>query len=99
MKRTQYTAAFKAKIVVEALRETKALSQIPAEHELNPALVTRWRAEAVAELAQLFERRSAKEADAAQSERKITELYEQIGRLTTQVSWPQQNSGLNPDAR
>ncbi len=99
MKRTQYTPAFKAKIVVEALREAKSLAQIAAEHEINPALVTRWRMEAVMELPHLFERRSAKEEDSQASERKIAELYEQIGRLTTQVSWLKKKSGLDPDAR
>ena len=99
MKRKQYSSAFKAKIVVEALRETKALTQIASEHELNPALVTRWRMEAVEELPQVFERRAAKDVSTAESERKIAELYEQIGRLTTQVSWLKKKSGLDPDAR
>jgi len=95
MKRTHYTAAFKANIVVEALRETKTLSQIAAEHEINPALVTRWRMEAVADLPHVFERRAAKDEDAQASERQIAELYEQIGRLTTQVSWLKKKSGLD----
>lgn len=98
MNRKHYTSAFKAKVVFEALRETKPLSQIAAEHEVSPALVTRWRMEAVADLPHLFDRRSTKDADTEASERKIAELYEQIGRLTTQVSWLKKKSGLDPDA-
>lgn len=54
MTRKQYSSAFKAKIAVEALREAKSLTQIASEHELNPALATRWRMEAVEELPQVF---------------------------------------------
>lgn len=97
--RKQFTAVFKTKIVIESLRESKPLTQIAVEHDVNPALVSRWRSEALDELPKIFERRSSKDADIEESERKIAELYEQIGRLTTQVSWLKKKSGLDPDAR
>ena len=53
--------------------------------------------DSVEELSRPFERRSSKEANAVESERKITELDKQIGRLTTHVSWLKK-SGLNPGA-
>jgi len=97
--RKSHSSAFKAKIVIEALRETKTLAQIAAENQIHPTLVTKWKTEALEELPSVFERRAVKDEDAQASERKITELYEQIGRLTTQVNWLKKKSGLEPDAR
>jgi len=34
--RKQYTAAFKAKLVLELLKESKSLSQLAAEHKVHP---------------------------------------------------------------
>ncbi len=96
--RKNHSAAFKAKIVIEALRETKTLAQIAAENQIHPTLVTKWKAEALEELPHVFERRALKDEDTQASERKIAQLYEQIGRLTTQVGWLKKKSGLEPDA-
>jgi transposase-like protein len=46
--RKQHSAAFKANVVVEALREAKTIQQIAAEHQIHPTLVTKWKAEALA---------------------------------------------------
>ena len=47
--RKQYSAAFKAQIVLEALKEIKTIAQIASEHQLHPNLVTKWKQEAIAE--------------------------------------------------
>ncbi len=96
--RKNHSAAFKAKIVVEALRETKTLSQIAAEYQIHPTLVTRWKAEAEQGLTEHFERNAVKDDKAEAQERKIAALYQEIGRLTTQVNWLKKKSGLEPDA-
>jgi len=88
MRRT-YSPEFKAKVVRDALREDKTLSQVAAHHEIHPNLVSQWRDQALAGLAGLFSR--AKENDWAAKEaayeQEKQELYAEIGRLTTQLSW------------
>lgn len=96
--RKQYTAAFKARIVLEALRETKTVAQIASEHQLHPNLVTKWKQEAVAELPIVFERKNTQAQAREAQEQRVAQLYEQIGRLTTQVNWLKKKSGLEPDA-
>jgi transposase len=96
--RKSYSAAFKAKIVAQALREVKPLSQIAAEHQIHPTLVTKWKTEALEGLSTLFERADAQDQKAQDQERKIDALYQEIGRLTTQVNWLKKKSGLEPDA-
>ena len=44
--RKHHSAAFKASVVVEALRETKTLAQLAAQHQIHPTLITKWKAEA-----------------------------------------------------
>jgi transposase len=41
--REQFSAAFKAQIALEALKETKPITQIASEHQLNHNPVTRWK--------------------------------------------------------
>ena len=96
--RKQHSAAFKANVVAEALREAKTVTQIAAEHQIHPTLVTKWKTEALAALTAHFQRGAAKEEKAEAQERKIAELYQEIGRLTTQVNWLKKKSGLEPDA-
>ncbi len=100
--RKQYSAAFKAQIVLEALREAKTGAQIASEHQLHPNLVTKWKQEAITELPVVFERKNTQAQVQEVQEQKVAQLYEQIGRLTTQVNWLKMNwlkkSGLEPDA-
>ena len=96
--RKQYSAAFKAQIVLEALKETRTVAQIASEHQLHPNLVTKWKQEAVAELPIVFERKNTQAQAQEAQEQKVAQLYEQIGRLTTQVNWLKKKSGLEPDA-
>jgi transposase-like protein len=98
--RKQFSAAFKAQIVLEVLKETKTIAEIASEHQLHPNLVTRWKQEAVAELPVVFERKKTQEQAQEAQEQKVAQLHEQIGRLTTQINWLKkitQKSGLESD--
>jgi len=95
--RKQYPAALKAKIVLEALRETKTITELAAEHQIHPNLITKWKQTALAELASVFERGPVKDEQVQAQEAKISELYQEIGKLTTQVNWLKKKSGLQPD--
>ncbi len=85
--RKQYTAAFKAKLVLELLKESKSLSQLAAEHKVHPNQLRQWRDAALKELPSLFEKKDQTTDLAAAHERQVEELYSEIGRLTTQVAW------------
>jgi putative transposase len=96
--RKQYPSSLKAKIVIEALRETKTISELAAEYQIHPNLITKWKLSAVAELPKLFERGVVKDETVEAQEVKISELYQEIGKLATQVNWLKKKSGLQPDA-
>ncbi len=50
-------------------------------------MVSQWKSIAVAGLPTLFERASKSADQQVEYDRKIDELYTEIGRLTTQVTW------------
>ena len=87
MMRKQYTAAFKARVVQELLKEEKTLAQIATEYEVHPTQLKNWRAVALEGLPGLFEKQDNTVALQAAHEEQITELYAEIGKLTTQVTW------------
>ena len=91
--RKRYSAAIKAKVVIELLKEEKTLTQLSAEYGVSSKQLTRWKNHALAEMPRLFDNRVEKNQE--QYETKINELYAEIGRLTTQVSWLKKKSGLN----
>jgi putative transposase len=93
--RKHHSPAFKAKIVQEALKEEKTIAQIASENEIHPNQVSAWKATALQGLPTLFERESKAQADQLAHEKQLEELYAQIGRLSTQVTWLKKKSGLD----
>jgi len=87
MMRKQYTAAYKAKVVQDLLKEEKSLAQIATEYEVHPTQLKSWRAVALEGLASLFEKQDSTVTLQAAHQQQLTELYAEIGKLTTQVTW------------
>ena len=87
MMRKQYTAAFKTRVVQELLKEEKTLAQIAAENEVHPTQLKNWRAVAVEGLPSLFEKQDSTMELKRAHEQQLTELYAEIGKLTTQITW------------
>ena len=87
MMRKQYTAAFKARVAQELLKEEKTLAQIASEYEVHPTQLKNWRSVALEGLASLFEKQDSTVVLQAAHEQQLTELYAEIGKLTTQVTW------------
>ncbi len=95
MQKRQYTAAFKAEVVQEALKEMQTLSQLGSLYGVHPTVIADWKAQALKSLASLFEKaRSELAAEKAARERQLQELYAEIGRLTTKVSWLEEEAGI-----
>jgi len=91
--KTAYTSAFKAQIVLEILKEEKTLTQIASAYGIHPSLVRDWRALALSGLPSIFEKRDTRVATEAAHAQQVEELYAEIGRLTTQVTWLKKTLG------
>ena len=83
----------KAKIVLEALRGEETLSEIASKHNIHPTLLTRWKTQAIKNLPHVFENESVKaRKQINETEKEKDELYQQIGKLTTQIEWLKKKS-------
>jgi len=85
--RKQYSAAFKARVVQELLKEEKTLVQIASQYEVHPTQLKTWRAVALEGLPGLFEKQDSTMELKRAHEEQLTELYAEIGKLSTQVAW------------
>jgi transposase len=93
--RRTFTPEEKAKIVLEILTEEKSVSQLASEHGIHANVLTRWKTEAVQNLSQLFvDDRKGITKMKNEYEKTINELYAEIGKLTSQLSWLKKKSGL-----
>ena len=85
--RKHYSALFKAQLVQKMLREEKTLAQLSSEHGVHPNQLREWRRIAVEGMPSLFEAGEATASLKATHEQQLTDLYAQIGRLTTELTW------------
>ena len=85
--RKTYTPAFKAEVVLELLKEEKPLTQLASEHALHPNMLREWKTAAIRALPSAFEKRDTLATVQAAHEQQLQELYAEIGRLTTQLTW------------
>jgi transposase-like protein len=97
--RKHYSDTFKAEVVLELLKEEKTIAQIASERHVHPNQISEWKRTVLSDLATLFSPNHKGETTLkAEYEKRLEELYAEIGRLTTQVNWLKKKSGYPPDS-
>jgi transposase-like protein len=87
--RKQYTPKFKTKV---ALRSEQTLNQLATQFHVHPVQIGHWRKAAMEHLADLFvDGRKRKPRD---GEAEKEALFEEIGRLKTELDWLKKKVGL-----
>ena len=78
--RRRFTADFKAKVALEALRGDRTIQEIASKHTVHPNQVSTWKRQAIDGLGEVF----SNGADRARSdhEAEVKELHAKIGELT-----------------
>jgi len=82
-KRRKFTAAYKAQVAIEALKERKTLAELSKEFEVHPNMITTWKREFVERSAVVFETDSPKTDFDEERER----LFAKIGKLEVERDW------------
>ena len=85
-KRQTFSKDFKAKVVLEALREESTIQEIAVKHGVHPNQISQWKSQAIAGMADLFERPNKKSQEVRQQEEKESEYLKTIGKLKPGVS-------------
>jgi transposase-like protein len=84
-KRKSYTADFKAKVALAALRGESTANELAARHQIHPTFVSNWKQALLDGAPSLFAE-GARPAR-ADGEPEAAELFEQIGRLQMELAW------------
>lgn len=80
--RRRFSADFKAKVALEAIRGERTISELAMKHQLHPNQITQWKRQAIDGLAKAFD---DKRADAQVSrEAEVTKLHAKIGQLVVE---------------
>lgn len=81
-----YSADFKAKVVIEALREDQSIGQIASAYNINPNMLRRWKQEFLEKASRIFEDDSKALTNAKRKEgaleKKNEQMLKTIGQLT-----------------
>jgi transposase-like protein len=83
--RRSFSADFKARVALEALREQKTINELASEFGVHPNLIREWKKQALSELPQVFSTRKAADEKAREAERE--RMFQQIGQLQYELAW------------
>lgn len=92
-KKRAHSTDFKAKVALAALKEELTLAQITSKYEIHTTQVRNWKALAVEAIKGCFSKK--RERDKVEQESLLSGLYEQIGRLQTELNWLKKKCGIN----
>jgi transposase len=79
--RRQFTAEFKARIVLEVLSGQKRAAEVCREFQLKPDLLSRWKSDFVTQASSVFQG----DERSQHAEQRIAELERLVGRLTLEL--------------
>ncbi len=84
-KRRAFSAPFKAKVALDAVRGLKTISEIAKLHSVHASQIVVWKKQLLDDAALIFEASSpkAEKVDSPSED----ELYAEIGKLKVQLEW------------
>jgi transposase-like protein len=89
--RHHYTADFKAKVALAAIKGQQTVNEIAAIYSVPPNQVVPWKKHALEVLPDVFSTRRARAAE--DDEAWQTRLYQQIGPLKVELDWLKKTVG------
>ena len=83
--RKRHSASFKAKVALEAAKQTRTLAELAKAYQVHPVQISQWKKQLLDGVESLFQDGRRRERDDHQAIQ--AELYERIGRLNMEVEW------------
>jgi transposase len=84
-KRKSHPAAFKAQVALAAVKGDKTISELAGLHGVHPTMIHAWKKQLLDSAEEIFQ--SGPTTSNAEHEAVQAQLYEQIGRLKTELDW------------
>lgn len=89
--RKRYSADFKARVALEAIRGEMTMAQLVAKHGVHQTLINAWKRQAVDGMAAVFSGKA--EAVEASRESELEKLHAKIGQLVVERDFLRKASG------
>jgi transposase-like protein len=83
--RRRFSAAFKAKVALEAIRGQRTAAELAGEHQVHPGQITAWKKQLLAAAQEAFSDHRGQERQ--QQQELVAQLYQQIGQLKVEVDF------------
>jgi transposase-like protein len=83
--RRRHAAAFKAKVALDAAKQTKTVAELAKMYRVHPVQISQWKKQLLDGVEDLF--RDGRRREREEGEARQAELYEQIGRLNMEIEW------------
>lgn len=83
--RRKFTAEFKSKVCIEALKEQQTIEALAKKYDLHPTQINHWKKEFLNNSAAVFEKETG--ADTADKDQLIQALYAQIGEQKVAIDF------------
>jgi transposase len=80
--RRRFSAEFKAKVALEAIKGHETVAELATKHELHPTQIAAWKREAIDKLATVFDEKGIERDKSRDGE--ITKLHAKIGQLVVE---------------
>ena len=83
--RRKFSAAFKTKVALEAIKEKETLQQLASKFEVHANQITQWKREFLESAEDIFSKKKSEEK--VNEEKEKDALYNKIGRLQTEIDF------------
>jgi len=90
-KRKRYSAEFKSKVALEAVKGHKTLSELASEYQVHPNMITQWKNQLTRDARDIFSKNQGKSKRKEQEE--TSYLYQKIGQLNIELDWLKKKLG------
>ena len=85
--RRKFSADFKAKVVIESLKEKSTIEEIARKYELHPNQIALWKKEFLSKAASVFASEENLSTDKKQQDVLLDKLYSKIGQQNIEIEW------------
>ena len=85
--RRKFSSEFKARVALEAIKETKTISELAQQYNVHPNQISLWKKDFLNNAGKVFDAGKEETEQIKKLEKEKEELIQQIGQLSVDNNW------------